>query len=184
MINIAIIFDERGLPITEANPFPVSVTGSNVADGSSVNGPSYVVDENDYAALRVVDAAPFAFDATADAIKTTGPTPVVITYHNTITAGATVELRDLTHDEIVTAGRCILSGYVYQQGGTQVVFRVTYRNAAGSSDLVTQDIATAMGAFNVRIGPPFSTAAIVRVKLQNSSASDRVCGVMAQLTAP
>lgn len=29
MINIAIIFDERGIPITSANPFPVSVKGSN-----------------------------------------------------------------------------------------------------------------------------------------------------------
>ena len=29
MSEIAIIFDERGLPITSTNPFPVAISGSN-----------------------------------------------------------------------------------------------------------------------------------------------------------
>lgn len=66
----------------ETKPVPVKITGegitvnggisgANVSDGSHVDGVSYELDENSYPVLRVVDAAPFAYDPALQVIKTT-----------------------------------------------------------------------------------------------------------------
>jgi hypothetical protein len=47
----------------------VSQNGSNIADGSSVNKFSFVLDDENYPVLRVVDAAPFYYNETLDAAK-------------------------------------------------------------------------------------------------------------------
>lgn len=53
MIKIAIIFDERGIPITNANPFPVSVTGSNADVPAESLNTSLVDDGDGLGLLRV-----------------------------------------------------------------------------------------------------------------------------------
>ena len=47
----------------------VTVRGSNVADGTPVTETSFVEDPAGYFALRVVDAAPFAYDEVDDVLK-------------------------------------------------------------------------------------------------------------------
>ena len=85
---MAIIFDQRGRPVDSDNPFPVTafgsdgvegvtIKGSNRADGELVNGVSFEVDEDGYAALRVVDAAPIAYDEANDQLKVKQRDPIV-----------------------------------------------------------------------------------------------------------
>ena len=45
----------------------VRISGSNVADGTAVSAVSFVEDPSGYFALRVVDAAPQAYDSVEDA---------------------------------------------------------------------------------------------------------------------
>ena len=47
----------------------VIVSGSNVADGTAVTAVSFVEDPAGFYALRVVDAAPFAYDDVAEVLK-------------------------------------------------------------------------------------------------------------------
>jgi hypothetical protein len=47
----------------------VSLSGSNVADGTVSNGVSFEVDTGGYNVLRVVDAAPFAYDSAAQSFR-------------------------------------------------------------------------------------------------------------------
>lgn len=61
--------DESGKSINAVNPLPVGLSGSNVADGSGLSGVSFEVDANGYNVLRIVDAAPFAYDSTALALR-------------------------------------------------------------------------------------------------------------------
>src|SRR5690554_6940045 len=62
----------------ENSPVPVKViegssgvTGVDVENGESLSGVSYEKDENGYPVIRVVDAAPFAYDPHYDATKVT-----------------------------------------------------------------------------------------------------------------
>ena len=62
----------------------VTVKGSNRADGELVNGVSFEVDEDGYAALRVVDAAPFAYDDVNERLRVTSePVEEAVRYFET-----------------------------------------------------------------------------------------------------
>lgn len=61
----------------------VTVKGSNRADGELVNGVSFEVDEDGFAALRVVDAAPFAYDDVNERLLVTSePVEQVVWFHD------------------------------------------------------------------------------------------------------
>ena len=48
--------------VTVEGTVDTKLTGSNVSDGTTINGVSYVLDDNLYPVLRTIDAAPFAYD--------------------------------------------------------------------------------------------------------------------------
>ena len=82
------------------------LTGSNVEDGSPVSGLSYEIDENGYPVMRVVDAAPFAYDPVADRIKVqtevtrkTGFTVDTVVSNQIVGAGTNFEIDVAFSDE-------------------------------------------------------------------------------------
>src|SRR5690554_6092894 len=60
------------VPSTVDDVQKVTQTGSNVSDGSSVEGVSFVLDDEGYPVLRIVDSAPFAYDEANDEYKING----------------------------------------------------------------------------------------------------------------
>lgn len=60
----------------------LQLAGSNVEDGSPVSGVSFVLDENNHPVLRIVDAAPFAYDKTTDTIKISHQKEEIVVWSN------------------------------------------------------------------------------------------------------
>ena len=83
----------------------VQLKGRSVEDGSLVEGPSYEVDPNGYAALRVVEAAPVAYDELTDSLQ------VRVVYDNVM---------EELHSEVNANGIVTLNKYP-ASGGAYVV---------------------------------------------------------------
>lgn len=74
------------------NPWPVTLSGSNVADGTSGPAISFVLDDDGVPVLRVVDAAPFAYDAVTGRYKVeiqANADALTTPVHTTVNVGAT-----------------------------------------------------------------------------------------------